>query len=84
VAVDDDRRVIAVGSCKWTAGEMPYTELSKLTALASHLKPDGAPPLLCLFARHGFAPRLVEEAQRIRLVTPGELVGAPAVLSSSA
>ena len=87
VAVDDDRRVIAVGSCKWTTGEMPYSEMSKLTALASHLTPDGAPPLLCLFARHGFAPRLVEEAERnrrIRLVTPGETVGTPPTLSSSA
>jgi len=66
---------------------MPYSERSKLTAPASHLTPPDAPPLLCLFARHGFAPRLIEEAKRngrIRLVTPGETMGTPAALSSSA
>jgi hypothetical protein len=48
--------------------------------------PD-APPLFCLFARNGFAPRLVEEAEanrRIRLITPGEMVGTPAALGDAA
>ena len=77
VAVDDDGRVIALGSCKWTAGELPYSEKRKLDALAAYLLPDADPPPLYLFARNGFDQRLVAAAEqdpRIHLITPGELV----------
>lgn len=77
VALDDERRVIALGSCKWTAGVMPRAERARLQALAEHLAPDAEePPALYLFARNGFAARLRAEAERdprLRLVDPGEL-----------
>jgi AAA+ ATPase superfamily predicted ATPase len=77
VAVDDDGRVLALGSCKWTIGEMPYSELNKLKALAAYLAPEGEPPDLYLFARNGFAPRLAAEAKeapRVHLVVPPDLL----------
>jgi uncharacterized protein len=77
VAVNDDGRVIAVGSCKWTAGALPYGEKAKLEALATHIAPHDPPPDLYFFARSGFARRLIEEAKgdsRIRLVTPDRLM----------
>jgi len=76
VAVDDDGRVIALGSCKWTAGEMPYSEKIKLDALATYLLGDAESPALYFFARSGFEERLAAQAEqdpRIHLVTPGEL-----------
>lgn len=76
VAVDDDGRVTAVGSCKWTAGELPYSEKVKLEALARHLAPDGDPPQLYFFARRGFDARLRSDAEadeRIHLVSPEQL-----------
>jgi hypothetical protein len=78
VAVDDDGRVIALGSCKWTAGPLPYSEKSKLDRLAAFLVPDGPPPELYLFARGGFEDSLEQEAQageRVHLVTPDQLFG---------
>lgn len=76
VAVDEHGTVIAIGSCKWTAGELPYGEKAKLEALGRHLAPE-RPPDLCFFARHGFAPALTADAKadsRIHLVTPKQLV----------
>jgi uncharacterized protein len=78
VAVDDDGRVIAVGSCKWTAGPLPYSEKTKLELLAAHLAPDGPPPALYFFARHGFDERLAADAgrdRRMRLIGPAALFG---------
>jgi AAA+ ATPase superfamily predicted ATPase len=77
VAIDDDARVIAVGSCKWTAGPLPYAEKAKLEALALHIAPEDPPPALYFFARRSFAPRLVEAAKRDRrmhLVTADRLM----------
>jgi uncharacterized protein len=78
VAVDHDGGVIAVGSCKWTAGKMPYSEKTKLDALAKHLAPDApSPPDLYFFARNDFAAKLTADAEhdrRIHLVTTDELV----------
>lgn len=77
VAVNDDGAVIAIGSCKWTSGEIPYSEKTKLEALAKHLSPNGPPPGLYFFARHGFAPQLKAEAERdprINLLMPDGLV----------
>ncbi len=76
VAVDDDSRVIALGSCKWTADPLPHSEKTKLDALAAYLLPDADPPALYFFARNGFAPQLTLAAERdprIHLITPGDL-----------
>jgi uncharacterized protein len=76
VAVDDDGRVTALGSCKWTAGVLPHSEKTKLDALAAYLLPEADPPALYFFARNGFARQLAVEAERdprIHLVTPGDL-----------
>ncbi|HEV3094145.1 MAG TPA: ATP-binding protein [Solirubrobacteraceae bacterium] len=77
VAVDDDGTTIAIGSCKWTAGKLPYSEKEKLEILARHLVPDGPLPDLYFFARSGFDSRLSEDAEtdpRIQLVTPDKLM----------
>jgi uncharacterized protein len=77
VAVDDDGRVMALGSCKWTIDDMPYSELSKLNALAAYLAPEREPPDFYLFARHGFAARLAAEAEgnpHIHLIAPPDLL----------
>jgi uncharacterized protein len=77
VAVDDDGRTIAIGSCKWTGAPLPYSEKAKLEALARHLVPQGPAPDMYFFARSGFDPRLVADAERdprIRLVTPDQLM----------
>ncbi len=77
VAVDDDGRVIALGSCKWTAGVLPHSEKAKLDTLATYLLPDADPPDLYFFARNGFARRLAAEAERdprIHLIAPSDLV----------
>ena len=79
MAVDQEHRVIAIGSCKWTAGEILYSEKTKLQALAEHLAPDGPPPDLYFFARNGFDVQLQADATRearIHLITPEELVSA--------
>ena len=76
VAVDDDGRVMALGSCKWTSGVLPHAEKTKLDALAAHLRPGEDPLDLYLFARNGFARRLLAEAERdprIHLIAPGDL-----------
>ena len=76
VAVDDHDRVIALGSCKWTAGKMPHSEKTKLDALATYLLPGADPPPLYFFARSGFEERLAAAAEqdpRIHLITPDEL-----------
>lgn len=76
VAVDDDGRVTAIGSCKWTTGAMPDAERNRLETLATHLMPDGPPPRLYLFARSGFDGELTAAAEtdeRITLVTPTDL-----------
>lgn len=76
VAVDDDGSVIAVGSCKWTADVLPYSDKTKLEGLATHLAPDGPPPRLYFFARNGFDEQLRRDAQvdeRIHLISPGDL-----------
>jgi len=76
VAVDDDGGVIAIGSCKWTAGPLPYVEKTKLEVLGSHLVPGGPTPQLYFFARNGFDDALMREAEisdRIHLLSPQDL-----------
>lgn len=80
VALDDDHRVLALGSCKWTAGPMPYEEKIKLEAIAAHLAPGGDPPRLFLFSRSGFAAGLEREARAkpsLSLVAPEALYASP-------
>ena len=62
VAVDDDGTVLAVGSCKWTTGALPYPELDRVRALAAHLASGGPTPELYLFSRSGFDRRIEAEA----------------------
>jgi AAA+ ATPase superfamily predicted ATPase len=80
VALDDEGRVTALGSCKWTAGPLPYGEKTKLDLLGGHLLPDGPPPRLFFFSRNGFDDALTREAERndrVRLVAPAELFARP-------
>jgi uncharacterized protein len=76
VAIDDDANVIAIGSCKWTAGELPYSEKIKLDVLGAYLMPDGPTPQQFFFSRSGFSDELTDAAEpsgRMRLVGPDEL-----------
>ena len=76
VAIDDDGNVTALGSCKWTAGALPYGEKNRLDVLGSHLLPDGPAPQLYFFARSGFDEELTREAatnDRVHLVLPADL-----------
>ena len=68
--------MIALGSCKWTAGVLPFREKTRLDLLSAHLLPEGPPPRLLFFARSGFDDELRREAERndrVRLVAPPEL-----------
>jgi hypothetical protein len=76
VAIDDDGRVVAIASCKWTAQPLPVSEKARLDALAAHLVPEGPPPRLYFFAREAFDAALVREAQRsdrVHLVAAADL-----------
>lgn len=80
VAVDHDRRPVALGSCKWTAGAMGDDELTALRRMAEHLARSGQEPELYLFARSGFTAKLREAASasdRCHLIEVDELVGDP-------
>jgi len=81
-AIDDDGRVVAIGSCKWTAGPLPTSELTKLEALSSHLAQGREPPDLYFFSRAGFDQGLTSAAEgdeRVHLVRPADLfANAPA------
>jgi hypothetical protein len=63
VAIDHDRRVVAVGSCKWTKGRMAHGETGLLRRLARHIAPEGVAPELYLFSRSGFDAALTREAE---------------------
>lgn len=78
VAVDADRRVLALASCKWTEAPLPYGELPALRELAPRVDDGAGDAVLHLFARSGFDPKLESEVAgdpRIRLVGVGELLG---------
>ncbi len=75
-ALDDSGRVIALGSCKWTAGPMPFGEKTKLDILGAHILPSGPSPHLYFFSRNGFDEQLEVEAARtdeIHLIGPDRL-----------
>jgi AAA+ ATPase superfamily predicted ATPase len=76
VAVDHDGVVVALGSCKWTAGPMPAGEQAKLRRLAKVLASDTHDPDLYLFSRAGFDKRLIAEARddaNCHLIAPEDL-----------
>ncbi|MGE4425876.1 MAG: ATP-binding protein [Solirubrobacteraceae bacterium] len=77
VAVDADRRVIALGSCKWTTAPMGFGEEQLLTALASAIPGVGADARRYFCSRSGFTQPLLDLAasqpDRVRLVTPENL-----------
>lgn len=56
VAVDAAGRVVALGSCKWSASPHDARELDKLQTVAQMLEID--PPPLYFFDRTGFSERL--------------------------
>ena len=75
-AVDDEGRVIAIGSCKWTTGPLPFSEKAKLDALAGHLAGGGEPPELYFFSRGGFEEQLIAAAERearVHLIASADL-----------
>lgn len=63
VAVDHERRVLAVGSCKWTASRMTVEQLEALRSLAALHASDGSDPQLYLFSRSGFDAKLKARAR---------------------
>jgi hypothetical protein len=76
VAIDDHGGVIALGTCRWTAGPIPYDEKTRLELLGSHLSAGGPAPQLYFFGRHGVDDQLAQEAQaseRLHVVLPEEL-----------
>lgn len=60
-AIDADGRVIALGSCKWSANAHDAVELDKLQTVARMLDID--PPPMYFFDRTGFSERLREIAR---------------------
>lgn len=75
-AVDDEGRVTAIGSCKWTAGPLPFSERAKLDVLAGHLAGGEEPPELYFFSRGGFEEKLIAAAEReahVHLVAVADL-----------
>ena len=72
VAVDHEHSVLALGSCKWTAGVMRSGEKAQLRRLAGHLvsltrkptnDPDPHEPDIYLFSRSGFDRKLTRESR---------------------
>ena len=79
VAIDADRKVLALASCKWTSGPMDIGEEALLTRLEPHIPGADGQPRHYFFSREGFAPALQRLAgahpERYRLVTPDDLYG---------
>jgi hypothetical protein len=76
-AKNASNEIVAIGSCKWTNDEMPYSEHELLIRLAPHIPGVIDQPRHYFFAREGFDDRLRTLAAasdgRIRLVEPAEL-----------
>lgn len=76
VAVDPDRKVLAVGSCKWTSGPMGAEQLFQLRRLSDVIASEAEPDLY-LFSRSGFSRKLNDEAKadpRCHLVGAAQLL----------
>ena len=76
VALGDDGEVIALATCKWTAGPVGVSELNKLRRIAGRLAPGRTVPLV-VYTRSGVDDRIKEERSvgnsQITIVTPDEL-----------
>lgn len=64
VAVDDDRAVLALGSCKWTTEPMRREEAIRLQRSAELVSGGARPPDLYLFSRSGFDAQLLAHARK--------------------
>jgi len=77
VAIDADRNVLALASCKWTNDPTGIDEEALLTRLEPFIPGAGQRPRHYFFSREGFTPalrRLAEaDPDRHRLVTPADL-----------
>jgi AAA+ ATPase superfamily predicted ATPase len=77
VALDDSSKVIAVGSCKWTATPVGLQEDAQLTRLQAYIPGGDGAVRHYFFSRSGFEDplrRMAEaEPERHRLVTPEDL-----------
>jgi uncharacterized protein len=77
VAVDADRRVLALGSCRWTNDPLDYGEEALLTRLEPFIPGADDHPRHYFFSRAGFSPPLqrlaASDPERYRLVTPADL-----------
>src|SRR5262249_46759331 len=77
VAIDADRRVLALASCKWTNDLIGMDEEALLTRLEPFIPGAEQHPRHYFFSREGFSPALERLAaahpDRCRLVTPAEL-----------
>jgi hypothetical protein len=77
VVVDDDGRVPALGSCKWTNGVLGIREHALLTRLAPHVPRLADDLHYYFFSREGFddaLERLAASTDSIRLVRPQDLL----------
>lgn len=77
VAVEETSKVLAVGSCKWTATPVGLEEEALLTRLQAHIPGAEGDVRHYFFSRSGFEDSLRRvakaEPERYRLVTPEEL-----------
>ncbi|GGL32712.1 ATP-binding protein [Planomonospora parontospora] len=76
VGVDGNRTPLAVGMCKWTAGEVDFDELNLLDRLTPHVEGSTGTEERFIFSRNGFSARLAAYAATapgLRLVTPQDV-----------
>jgi uncharacterized protein len=77
VALDQASKVVAIGSCKWTATPVGLEEEALLTRLQAHIPGAEGAVRHYFFSRSGFEDslrRLAEaEPERLRLITPEDL-----------
>ena len=76
VAIDAEGQVLALGSCKWTSGEMESAEKALLERLAPHIVRGDEEPAYYYFSRSGFSAELEAAASadpRCHLVTVDQL-----------
>jgi hypothetical protein len=77
VALDEASKVVAIGSCKWTAAPVGLHEEALLTRLQAHIPGAEGTVRHYFFSRSGFEDALRRMAdaapERYRLVTPEDL-----------
>lgn len=76
VAIDDDGRVLALGTCKWTNSPVSISEINKLRRIAAKIAPEDAVQLV-VYARTGVDDRVAAESlanpEGLQIVTPADL-----------